>query len=243
LQEVILVKMTSNKPNSDLCSFSKTFWKVFPKQFLTSHVNRSQVDRFTRKLFFVNFLLFLLVVMFIRPSCLTSRELEAKSKQEYIQNLSGMPSAAHSSIVERLARISPDLMDILLERAQNYLQKQCHWKSSVFPKLKIFDTTTWSVTSKHFDWAARNGKRQAARFVYVLDQRTGGIDRIIDAHKSTSDNDVFEAVVRGLKPGETYVFDRGYNRFTTLQRITQQGGHFVTRWKKGYTWTPLKSRS
>lgn len=191
--------MVPNKPNTGIRSFSKTFPKVFPKQFLNKHVKRFQVNRFTRKLIFVNFLLFLLAVVFIRPSCLTTRELACKNEQFYIQNLSNMPKSTHSSIVDRLAKVPPDLMAILLEQAQKYLQNQCHWKSPVFPKLKVFDTTTWSVSPNHFEWAAWNGKRKAAQFVYVFDQRTGGIDRIIDAHTSTSDNDAFDTVIRGLK--------------------------------------------
>lgn len=234
--------MTSSKPSGGVRSFTKTFRKVYPKHFLRQQIKRSQVDRYVRKLFFVNFILFLIVVVLLRPSCLATRDLEAKSQQFYIQHLTGISTAAHSSIAERLARLPPDLMDTMLNQAQQYLKSQCHWKAPIFPRLKVFDTTTWSVSAKHFDWAANNGKRNAARFVFVMDARTGGIERIIDAHISTSDNDVFEAVIRDMRRGETFVFDRGYNRFTTLKRIVQQGGHFVTRWKKNYSWKGRKRR-
>lgn len=234
--------MPSTKPSGGVRSFTKTFRKVYPKHFLCQQIKRFHVDRYVRKLFFANFVLFLIVVVLVRPSCLTTRELEAKSQQCYIQHITGMPAAAHSSIAKRLTRLPPDLMDTMLDRAQQYLKSQCHWKTPIFPRLKVFDTTTWSVSTKHFDWAANNGKRNAARFVFVMDQHTGGIERIIDAHMSTSDNDVFEAVIQGMRRGETFVFDRGYNRFTTLKRIVQRGGHFVTRWKKNYRWKGRKRR-
>lgn len=222
-------------------SFSRVFRRVFPNKYLKKLTGNHAIDRYSRKLFFTGFLIFMLLVILLRPKGTALRDLQTNSKAKFYQEMSGMPAAAHSSIGERLKKIPVEVMDQLLERAQREFKRQYHWKEPLFPRVKIFDTTTFSVSPEHFEWAANNGKRAAARFVFVMDHKTGGITKIIDAHETTSDNTVFETVVKGTRPGLTWVFDRGFNRLSTLKGITDKKGHFVTRWSGSFSWK-IKSR-
>lgn len=221
--------------------FSRTFRRVFSKKYLKKLVRAHTIDQHSKKLFFSGFLTFMVLIILLRPKGTALRDLETYSQAKFIQELSGMPAAAHSSIGERLKKIPVEMMDQLLERAQKELGKRYRWKEPLFPRVKIFDTTTFSVSPKHFEWAANNGKRNAARFVFVMDHKSGGIGKIIDAHETTSDNSVFETVVKNTRPGLTWVFDRGYNRLTTLKGIVKKRGHFITRWSGSFSWT-VKSR-
>ncbi len=73
--------MPSKAPDFSPNSFKKTFRRVFPAHFLKQEITRSKVDKYARKLFFTNFVMFLLLVIMLRPSCLTTRELETKSQE------------------------------------------------------------------------------------------------------------------------------------------------------------------
>ena len=228
--------MTRSSRKYSSKKFLRTFRRIFPDRFLKKQIRNQSLDKNARKTFFVAFITFLLLVIILRPSSTALRNLETKSNQRYLQDMSRIVPVTHSSIGERLRKISPGAMDSLLDRAQRYFKKQCHWKGEFFPRTKVFDTTTFSVPAKQFEWAAKNGNRKAARFVFVIDQRSGAIERIIDAHETTSDNTVFEAVVKETRPGTHWVFDRGYNRLATLKLIVEKRGRFITRWRKNTGW-------
>ena len=216
--------------------------QIFSPKWVYQLIKTYDLDKGIKKLFFRTFIFFLLTTIILDAPQVASRDLESHSRRTKYKALTGIPTVSHSSICARLNRLPPVALDELLTHAQDYARQQIHAKSQTLPRMKAFDTTTWSVTHQHFDWAAHNGKRAAARFVFVMNYKTGLPERIVDASSSTSDNVVFEEVISQTRCGTIWVFDRGYSRLETIKRIVQRQGHFITRWSTSYSWIWLKKR-
>jgi len=193
--------MAQDGTKKALWHYTRLLKKVFPNGWRRQLVSDSALNIKVKKLFFWTFVLFLLTTILVEPHGLASRDLAQRTQQWKYQLIVGIRPTSHNALTERLNTIEPTVMDQLLDQALRYARGHFHGKTPTVPNMKVFDVTTWSVSYAHYDWAANNGPKGALRFLFVMDVRTGLPERVVDASRSTSDNDVFETALTRTHPG------------------------------------------
>jgi len=96
--------------------------------------------------------------------------------------------------------------------------------------VKIFDATTFSLPPQIARWA-KKGRQQKAGFKLQLRLSSGhgGLDRILFTPSQGNDNPYFLSLLDLQQgAGAIYLFDKGYFKIDTYDRIVDSGNHLVT---------------
>lgn len=204
------------------------FQRVLPEKQTNKLVKAYSLDKGKKKLFFRPLFIFLLVAIIFQPADVTSRDLASLSKGPSIQQLTGCTGMSHTAITTWLKAIPQECMDQMLTRVQSYCRRRLKYKGKTLKGMKVFDVTSFSVSRKHYKWAAKRKSRSNLRFLFIMDSYSGTPDAIIDAWGSTNDNTVFEDGIRHARRGQVFVFDRGFNNFQVFKKLIKSKYRFIT---------------
>ena len=140
------------------------FKRVFPI-ILSTRINKSfGLDLNKIKIFFRSFCIFIILSIINHPKSLSLRDLESLSKRKNMQRLSGQKSISHTAIAGKIKAIPTQCLRELLDHVKNLFKSKLSYKR-MFPKgMKVFDVTTYSVSSKHYSWAAQRQSRGNIRY-------------------------------------------------------------------------------
>ena len=218
------------------------FKRLFPCLLFVRINKVFGLDKHTQKLRFRSFCLFLIAVIIFQPQDVSLRGLANSSQKQGVQILTGQESVSHTAIAERLKQIPTESLEMVLNTLILQLKKRLKYKSRTLRQMKVFDVTNFSVSEKHYQWAAKRQSRRNIRFLFVMDCYSGAPDTIIDASKNLNDNTVFQEAISSAKRGKILVFDKGFNRFSCFKQILEAQMHFITRWKKNYEFNHTYTR-
>ncbi len=203
------------KPRTE--TSAQFFNRVFPTS-LFARLNKSfGIDNNKEKTIFRTFCLFIVIVMIMHPGTHSLRDLKAYSESPTIQLLSGQQALSHTAIAERLKELPSECVKSVLDSVISQYKLKLKHKSK-FPKgMKVFDCTTFSVSTKHYAWAAKRQSRGNVRFLVIMNSYSGTPDAIADASKNLNDNTMFQKAISLAKNGRYFVFDKGFNAFKLLK--------------------------
>jgi len=130
------------------------------------------------------------------------------------------------------------LRDLMIEI--NYLssiQKLGRDISKVFKEIQdlltntnIFDSTTWELSSKLCKWAKYSNKQAGIRAHLKLNSGYGGVEKLIITSAKDNDTKYFEDFLNlDQDSQQIYLFDCGYKKLTTYDKITDSSNYFVTK--------------
>lgn len=217
---------------------NRFFKRVFPNTYFVRLNNCFGLDNKKQKIFFRSFAFFIIAVVILQPQDTSLRDLSATSKESGIQRLTGIQGVSHTAIGKRINSIPTESMDELLGHLSQEYKGRLRYKNP-FPKgMKVFDVTTFSVSSKHYEWAATRQTRGNIRFLFIMDSYSGTPDAIVDASTNLNDNKVFQTALSSAKHGKYFVFDKGFNNFRVLKRLSESKQYFITRFKENYVFNP-----
>ena len=97
--------------------------------------------------------------MISQPQDCSLRDIASASTEQGFQELTGIQVMSHIALVERFQTIPLDCMDQVLDGLKKVFKGRLKFKSPVFKAMKVFDTTTFSVSAKHYTWATRRQTR------------------------------------------------------------------------------------
>ena len=218
------------------------FKRLFPREVFYRLNKLYDLDKHTQKLKFRPFCIFLIVLIIFQPQDTSLRGIENLTKDKGIQLLTGQVSISHTSIANRLKSIPTDSLNFVLESLVKNFKKRLKYKNPTLRGMKVFDVTTFSVSAKHYKWAAQRQSRANIRFLFVMDSYSGTPDAIVDASRNLNDNRVFKTAISSAKNARYFVFDKGFNKFSIFKLILERKQHFITRWKTNYIFSLLLSR-
>lgn len=218
------------------------FKRLFPVNLFTRLNKDFDLDRNRKKIKFRTFCLFIILVVIIQPQWTSTRDIENASKRKSLQLLSGQESISHTAIAERLKSIPSECIETLLNHLTHKYKKKLKHKSRFLKGMKVFDVTTFSVSAKHYAWAAKRQSRANIRFLFVMDSRSGTPDAVINSSKNLNDNKIFNEAITSSKTANVFVFDKGFNSFAIFKKIVKLKKHFITRFKENYLFEPILNR-
>jgi hypothetical protein len=108
---------------------------------------------------------------------------------------------------------------------------------------RIFDATTFQLPVKIARWARVNDTDAGFKLQLRLAGGYGGPDRIMLTPKAGNDNPYFLNLL-DLEPdaGHIYLFDTGYFKIETYDKIVASGNHFVTRLHQNISYAVIRER-
>lgn len=132
----------------------------------------------------------------------------------------------------------------IFEDYANYMMEQARRKrtSEIFQlggHVYAFDSTTIDLCLSVFDWAKFRTHKGGIKVhtLYDVEAQVPAFIHITEAAM----HDSKALCVIPYEPGSFYVFDRGYNDFKQLYKITESGSFFVVRAKKNLQYKTVKS--
>ena len=132
----------------------------------------------------------------------------------------------------------------IFEDYANYMMEQARRKrtSEIFQlggHVYAFDSTTIDLCLSVFDWAKFRTHKGGIKVhtLYDVEAQVPAFIHITEAAM----HDSKALCVIPYEPGSFYVFDRGYNDFKKLYKITESGSFFVVRAKKNLQYKTVKS--
>lgn len=218
------------------------FKRLFPISLFEKINKGFGIDTNRKKIIFRTFCIFLIIVLINQPHDTSLRGLESASTNSSWKLINNQESISHTAIAERLKSIPTSAVDMVLQHLISEFKKRLKYKSPFLKGMKVFDVTTFSVSSKHYGWAAKKQSRGNIRFLFVMDSYSGTPDAIVDASKNLNDNKVFRKAISVARNGKVFVFDKGFNSFKIFREIMDNGQHFITRWKSNYQFNLLYTR-
>lgn len=119
----------------------------------------------------------------------------------------------------------PSSAKVLREVEGATLQSICHLLEDV----KVFDATLFPLPDKIARWAKQGRHKAGFKLQLRLSGGYGGVDRILFTPAAGNDNPSFERLL-DLREGSgaIYLFDTGYFKIKTYDRMVETGNHFVT---------------
>jgi hypothetical protein len=119
----------------------------------------------------------------------------------------------------------PSSAKILREVDGATLRCICHLLQDV----KVFDATTFGLPDPIARWAKQGRHKAGFKLQLRLSGGYGGLDRILFTPAAGNDNPSFERLLDLQEgAGAIYLFDTGYFKIETYDRIVETGNHFVT---------------
>jgi len=215
--------------------------ELLPAEALEKTAQQLGLDKGVRKVLFLAFLKFMLIVLWYGIKKPSLRRMAGKSRNPRYQHLSGLPEISHTTLARALVKYPLKVYQELLSHLKMMYQCVDGRFKKFYKQLKWFDTTTVSVSKKLLSWAAKNGAKNAVRVALRVDDRTEAIEVVVNGSSNTSDNAIFADLIKGSRPGSLYVFDSGFTRLQTLKKIEQDGNFFLTPQADIYTVIMLKS--
>jgi hypothetical protein len=92
-----------------------------------------------------------------------------------------------------------------------------------------FDSTTWELSSKLSTWAKYSDDQAGVRIHIKLEAGYAGIKQIIFTPAKDNDSKHFQSLLNLEKEaGQIYIFDSGYHKIATYEKIRKSGNHLVT---------------
>lgn len=132
----------------------------------------------------------------------------------------------------------------IFEDYANYMMEQARRKrtSEIFQlggHVYAFDSTTIDLCLSVFEWAKFRTHKGGIKVhtLYDVEAQVPAFIHITEAAM----HDSKALCVIPYEPGSFYVFDRGYNDFKQLYKITESGSFFVVRAKKNLQYKAVKS--
>ena len=136
-------------------------------------------------------------------------------------------------------RIYQDMALVLIASAQKLYAGQA-WGHKFEHSVYAFDSSTIDLCLALFPWATFRTTKAAIK-VHTLFDVVAKIPVFIRITEgSVHDINLLDQLP--IEPGAVYLFDRGYVDFARLYRVTQCSAFFVTRAKKSFRYTRLRSR-
>ena len=215
--------------------------ELLPTEALEKTAQQLGLDKGVRKVFFLAFLKFILLVLWYGIKKPSLRRMAGKSSNPRYQHLSGLPEISHTTLARALAKYPLKVYQELLSHLKMMFRCVDGRFKKFFKQLKWFDTTTVSVSKKLLSWAANNGVKNAVRVALRVDDRTEAIEVVVDGSSNTSDNSIFADLIKSSRLGSLFVFDSGFTRLQTFLKIEQYGNFFLTAQADIYTVTMSKS--
>jgi hypothetical protein len=95
--------------------------------------------------------------------------------------------------------------------------------------VKIFDATRLKLPDKIARWAKAGGMKASVKLQLRLQSGYGGLDRLLFTPGAGNDNPAFRRLLDlEQDKGAIYLFDTGYFKIETYDKIIETGNHFVT---------------
>ena len=107
--------------------------------------------------------------------------MASASTEQGFQDLTGIQAMSYTALVERFQTIPLDCMDQVLFGLKKVFKGRLKFENPVFIAMKVFDTTTFSVSAKHYTWAAKRQTRGNIRFLFIMESYSGTPEAILDA--------------------------------------------------------------
>lgn len=225
--------------DSDLHSF-KLFQKMAP-WLERLHGQACQRDRaHNRTLHMDQYMLLLLMYMF-NPMCVSLRALEQASGLKKVQERLGVARASLSSMSEAARLFDADLLVGIIDEFALQLGSVPHDPrlDDLSSVLTVVDGTLLKGLP-NMAWALWLDPEHRAAKAHVEFEVIKGVPVKVTLTEGNGDErDVLEA---SLRAGRLYVLDRGYARYTMLQKIIDAQSHFVCRIKDDAAFEVVEER-
>lgn len=204
--------------------------KFIPRATFSSAVQRSQADRYAKKVGSWDLLVTLLFGQLTQAKSLRSLAVTSQALQADHYHLNAKP-LSRSTLCDALQKRSPEPFKVLCQLL--IAQAARKQRREVEAMINLIDSTCITLRGPRFDgWTLANKTRitQGLKIHIGLDaQQAAPIYANITA---ANINDVSDAWEMPIEKGVTYVFDKGYCDYNWWHRIEQAGSIFVTRLKK-----------
>ncbi|MFQ6056520.1 MAG: IS4 family transposase [Methanosarcinales archaeon] len=175
-----------------------------------------------------------LLVNFLKVKYATLRGITAFSSSIICNVCTGIPSFSRSGFSDSLRRVPASLfLDILFDLIYLTGKKRKDFESTC-NRVKIFDTTFIMLSLKLFPWAQYTQKKSGIKIGLRIDEGQALPDNIVIDLAKSNDNNFFEKMIDFDIHGITYLFDRGFQRIKTLDKIHESKNFFITRMFPSY---------
>lgn len=113
--------------------------------------------------------------------------------------------------------------------------------SHLLEDVSIFDATTLSLPPKIAKWAKMNKNTSGVKVQLRLGSGYGGIEKVMVTSAKGNDNPYFESLL-DLKENanKIYLYDTGYFKIQTYEKIVDSGNHFVTTLHKNISYKVIE---
>lgn len=157
------------------------------------------------------------------------RELEAGFNQHRNHHYHlGCGQVSRSTLGDANKKRNPEVfaevVRLLIERAARAVSRE---RAEL---LYLLDSTSIAVRGRGSEWTRESATRTPGLKIHVLYASEGQFP-VHQSITAANVNDVEEGRKMPIKPGATYVFDKGYCDYAWWARITAGGARFVTRLK------------
>jgi hypothetical protein len=209
--------------------------------FITKLIEQYQADKSVKKLFTNNLICLYLFIGLTAGKTVTLRLIEIISCSKMAQFFTVLKGGvSRSGLSDRNEAIPCNLFrDIVLNLAHRTKRSSRRLMREAKNEIKIFDTTFISLAHKLIPWACRSVTKGLVSLAVRIDSGSWLPDRLI-IRNEPGDNTIFRQLIDWTRQGVTYLFDRGFNEFETLKKLTQSGNFFITRLPSGYVYQIIK---
>ena len=178
------------------------------------------------------FIRWLVLVIIFTGYPLTTRELASLSRIPWYHQTVGMKPISHTWVSTMLRELPTESLERLVLDVSKVHKDLAYQHTRRLQDVKIFDVTTWTVGLKRFQEVAKiNQHARGVRLAMRIDWASDTPEHFVNASTNSSDNHVFNALIRRLKRRNiVFVFDRGFSRLAVMRQLVHEGNHFVTRW-------------
>jgi hypothetical protein len=197
-------------------------------------------DRAHNRLLHMDQYLALLLLYMFNPICVSLRALQQASTLKKVQRVLGVPRSSLGSLSESARVFDSSLLVEIVEQLALELKPMSHDPrlDDVGAILTIVDGTLVPALSK-MAWALWKDDHNAIKAHVQLELLKGVPVSASITDGNADERDVLEG---SLLSGRLYVLDRGYAKYSLMQKIVDARSHFVCRIRDNSVFEVLEER-
>lgn len=170
----------------------------------------------------------LLLLYMFNPICTSLRALQEASELKKVQRKLGVPRASLGSLSEAARVFDSELLLEIIQELSAELKPVCHDKrlDNLGEILTLVDGT-WLKALPKMAWALWQDEKHRAVKAHVHYEVLKAVP--VAATVTDARQDERDVLEQNLKPGRLYVLDRGFVKFSLMQRIIDISSSFIAR--------------
>jgi len=218
------------------------FRTFLPPTWVSQQQPIQQCDQNRQKVFFLPWLWHQLYFLLTTPRAVSGRAIAQKTHDPLCQRLTGLAPLSRTTCAEYLNTLPTQTLVVVIKKIQALIKPLAKGQRRHKRGLFTFDASMFEATKKQWRWAAPNGDRQACQLHFQLELEQGVIWHWAFDSQTTSSNTCFAELAAKIPPHSLNAWDRGYTKLEVLIDLAKTERHWVSKFYRGFTWTPVTLR-